>query len=107
MEVAQLIDQALDEKDDKMVLRCVSVADSRVQPNQCTTSESVPFFSCFSASWIYSKVVSLGVSFLERENRSMCILKFLLQPHFIYTTETHMHRYIFMLWPTILAFSAL
>ncbi|XP_050946042.1 fanconi-associated nuclease 1 homolog isoform X7 [Cucumis melo] len=70
MEVAQLIDQALDEKDDKMILRCVSVADSHVQPNQCTTSESVPFFSCFSASWIYSKVVSLGVSFLERENRA-------------------------------------
>lgn len=69
IEVAQLIDQALDEKDNKMVLRCVSIADSRVQPNQCTTAESVPFFSCFSASWIYSKVVSLGVSFLERENR--------------------------------------
>ncbi|XP_011656117.1 fanconi-associated nuclease 1 homolog isoform X3 [Cucumis sativus] len=81
MEVAQLIDQALDEKDDKMVLRCVSVADSRVQPNQCTTSESVPFFSCFSASWIYSKVVSLGVSFLERENRyndAVLLLKRLL-----------------------------
>ena len=52
-----------------MVLRCVSVANSRVKPNQCTTSESVPFFSFFTASWIYSKVLSLGVSFLERENR--------------------------------------
>ncbi|XP_038889850.1 fanconi-associated nuclease 1 homolog isoform X2 [Benincasa hispida] len=81
IEVAQLIDQALDEKDNKMVLRCVSVADSRVQPNTCTTSESVAFFSSFSASWIYSKVVSLGVSFLERENRyndAVLLLKRLL-----------------------------
>ncbi|XP_022949023.1 fanconi-associated nuclease 1 homolog [Cucurbita moschata] len=81
IEVAQLIDEALDEKDNKMVLRCVSVANSRVKPNQCTTSESVPFFSFFTASWIYSKVLSLGVSFLERENRyndAVLLLKRLL-----------------------------
>ncbi|XP_022155223.1 fanconi-associated nuclease 1 homolog isoform X2 [Momordica charantia] len=81
IEVAQLIDQALDEKDNKMVIRCVSIADSHVKPNQFTTRESVPLCSCFSASWIFSKVVSLGVSFLERENRyndAVLLLKRLL-----------------------------
>jgi Fanconi-associated nuclease 1 len=73
--VAQLMDQALDGNAVELALKCIKIADSRIccSPTKATkslTSESVvTFLSCFSASWVYSKVVSLGVSFLERERR--------------------------------------
>jgi Fanconi-associated nuclease 1 len=73
--VAQLMDQALDGNDVELVLKCIKIADSRISLSptkaiKSSTSESVAtFLSRFSALWVYSKVVSLGVSFLERERR--------------------------------------
>lgn len=72
IEIAQIMDESLDENDSELVLRSISVADSRMcsKANQSEASETLAtFFSRFSASWIYSKVVSLGVSFFEREHR--------------------------------------
>ncbi|PWA46851.1 fanconi-associated nuclease [Artemisia annua] len=75
LEVAQIMDESLVENDSSMVLRCIAISDSRICSSaaktvQVSTSKqlSAPF-PCFSASWIYSKVVLLGVSFLESERR--------------------------------------
>ncbi|KAK9991346.1 hypothetical protein SO802_026331 [Lithocarpus litseifolius] len=75
IEVAQLMDEALDGNAVELVLRCIKISDSRISSSsmktmESTTSELVAtFYSSFSASWVYSKVVLLGVSFLERERR--------------------------------------
>lgn len=75
IEVAQMIDEALDGNNNELVLRCIKIAQShisstRVKVTESSISESVVLFhSCFSALWAYSKVISLGVSFLERERR--------------------------------------
>lgn len=87
IEVAQLMDQALDGNDVELVLRCIKIGDSHISCSpmkaiKSSTSESAAtFFSCFSALWVYSKVVSLGVSFLEGERRykdAINLLKWLL-----------------------------
>ncbi|XP_047337703.1 fanconi-associated nuclease 1 homolog isoform X2 [Impatiens glandulifera] len=71
IEVAQIIDEALDENNSKLVLRCIEISDSRITtncPNSISESKST-WVTYFKAPWIYSKVVFLGVSFLERERR--------------------------------------
>ncbi|GKV25046.1 hypothetical protein SLEP1_g34555 [Rubroshorea leprosula] len=76
VEVAQIMDQSLDEGNTELVLQCIMISDSRIIPDpfakarQSTTTESVAMFlSHFSASWVYSKVVLLGISFLEQQHR--------------------------------------
>ena len=75
IELAQIMDQSLDENNVELVLRCIMIADSQISSTcweaaEPTTSElATPFYSCFSASWVFSKVVLLGISFLERERR--------------------------------------
>ncbi|KAA3484083.1 fanconi-associated nuclease 1-like protein isoform X2 [Gossypium australe] len=74
IEVAQVIDQSLDENNFELVLRCIMIADSRISccPKKLIDSTSPDlaiFRSCFSASWVYSKVILLGISFLECERR--------------------------------------
>ncbi|KAI8011134.1 hypothetical protein LOK49_LG06G02225 [Camellia lanceoleosa] len=75
IEVAQIMDQPIDENNNESVLRCIELSGSRVSNSssgatQSSTSESlVTCFSCFSALWVYSKGVLLGVSFLECERR--------------------------------------
>ncbi|KAF3457092.1 hypothetical protein FNV43_RR01749 [Rhamnella rubrinervis] len=75
IEVAQMIDEALDGNNNELVLRCIKIAQSHISSMHTKVNESsiyesvVTFRSCFSASWVYSKVILLGVSFLERERR--------------------------------------
>ena len=72
IEVAQIVDEALDESNTGLVLKCINIADSHISNNavQSSTSELMaPFPSRFSAPFVYSKVVLLGISFLEREHR--------------------------------------
>ncbi|CAL5370348.1 unnamed protein product [Camellia sinensis] len=87
IEVAQIMDQSIDENNNESVLRCIELSGSRIsnsssRATQSSTSESlVTCFSCFSALWVYSKVVLLGVSFLEFEQRyndAINLLKLLL-----------------------------
>ncbi|XP_077228252.1 zinc ion binding/nucleic acid binding/hydrolase isoform X2 [Tasmannia lanceolata] len=73
IEVAQIMDQFLDENNMEMVLKFIDISDQRIS----TSPDNVPlipdpagsFLSRFSSSWVYSKVVTLGVSFFERERR--------------------------------------
>ncbi|XP_059653884.1 fanconi-associated nuclease 1 homolog isoform X2 [Cornus florida] len=75
LEVAQIMDESLNENNFELVLRCIEISDSRLpssstEATQSSSTESMAtFLSCFSASWVYSKVVLLGVSFLEHEHR--------------------------------------
>ncbi|XP_027165579.1 fanconi-associated nuclease 1 homolog [Coffea eugenioides] len=82
IEVAQIMDESLDLNNSELVSRCIEVSDHRifnpVQAVQSSTAGSIDtFLSCFSASWVYSKVVLLGVSFLERELRYIEAIKLL------------------------------
>nr|XP_011462554.1 PREDICTED: fanconi-associated nuclease 1 homolog [Fragaria vesca subsp. vesca] len=71
IEVAQIVDEALDESNTRLVLKCIKIADSHLSnPVKSLTSEAMaPFLAHFSATFVYSKVVLLGISFLERERR--------------------------------------
>nr|XP_019708406.1 fanconi-associated nuclease 1 homolog isoform X2 [Elaeis guineensis] len=75
IEVAQVTDEYLDENNMDMVMRCIDISDSQIRTSLTEdTRSSIPdspptFFSCFSASWVYSKVLTLGISVFEREHR--------------------------------------
>ncbi|CAL9118892.1 unnamed protein product [Musa textilis] len=75
IEVAQIMDESLEESNMEMVIRCIDISDIRMCTSfrgktQSYTCGSPPqFFSTFSASFVYSKVLSLGVSFFEHEHR--------------------------------------
>ncbi|KAL9360720.1 hypothetical protein Peur_048843 [Populus x canadensis] len=91
IEVAQMMDESLDENKSESVLRFIKIAESRMshtKASHSTASELVTaFFSCFSASWVYSKVVFLGVSFLERERRYKDAINLLKRLLFIFTCD--------------------
>lgn len=73
IEVAQIMDEALDANKTDVILRCIKIAESCIStdlPLQYSTSESVSSIRrIFTASWVYSKVVTVGISFLEQERR--------------------------------------
>ncbi|XP_050237800.1 fanconi-associated nuclease 1 homolog isoform X2 [Mercurialis annua] len=75
IEVAQIMDESLEENKNDLVLRCINIAESFLssstakEPQSMTSDTAVATLSCFSASWVYSKVVFLGISFLEHERR--------------------------------------
>lgn len=72
--VAQVMDESLDNNNMDLVTRCIDLSKNRLctMPKQenATTPECLPsFFSRFSASWVYSKILTLGVSVYERDRR--------------------------------------
>lgn len=75
--MAQVMDQSLDENNIDMVIGCIEVSRDHIATPRNTMihpsiSEPEPegtFLSHFLASWVYSKVVTLGISFFERERR--------------------------------------
>ncbi|KAG6420126.1 hypothetical protein SASPL_116645 [Salvia splendens] len=74
IEISQIMVESLDENDMELVLSCTEISVLRM--STCSTENTSStggskdsFLSHFSASWVYSKVVLLGVSFLEREKR--------------------------------------
>ncbi|XP_048333318.2 fanconi-associated nuclease 1 homolog isoform X4 [Ziziphus jujuba] len=88
IEVAQMIDESLDENNNELVLRCIKIAQSHISSTPMKITESsisksvVSFHFSFSASWVYSKVILLGISFFERERRyndAIYLLKQLLE----------------------------
>ncbi|KAF2619516.1 hypothetical protein F2Q68_00038678 [Brassica cretica] len=66
IEVAQLMDESLDSEDSGTVLKCIMIAETRISSS--SSSESA-LFNCFTAPLVYSKMVLLGVSFLENQKR--------------------------------------
>ncbi|XP_073151250.1 fanconi-associated nuclease 1 homolog isoform X2 [Henckelia pumila] len=74
VEVAQIMVEGIDESNSELVLRCIEISVSNLmvsfEEGKYSSEKSMAsFISRFSASWTYSKVVLLGVSFLEREKR--------------------------------------
>ncbi|KAG8077160.1 hypothetical protein GUJ93_ZPchr0006g44200 [Zizania palustris] len=86
IQVAQVMDESLDNNNMEMVTRCIELSENRLNPalkeEIATIAEPRPsFFSRFSASWVYSKILTLGVSVYERGRRytdAIRILKSLL-----------------------------
>ncbi|KAK9672612.1 hypothetical protein RND81_12G112200 [Saponaria officinalis] len=90
IEVAQIMDQSLDEDNSDLVLRCIKIVESQLssylkKENHCYPPQSeeldASFLKCFSASWVYSKAALLGVSYYEQERRyedAIRLLKLLL-----------------------------
>ncbi|PWZ28428.1 Fanconi-associated nuclease 1 [Zea mays] len=84
--VAQVMDESLDNNKMDLVTRCIDLSENRlcIMPKRenAITPERLPsFFSRFSASWVYSKILTLGVSVYERDRRyedAVRILKTLL-----------------------------
>ncbi|XP_010528824.1 PREDICTED: fanconi-associated nuclease 1 homolog isoform X2 [Tarenaya hassleriana] len=58
IEVAQIMDESLDKSNAGTVLKCILIADSRLSPNM----ESRAAFTCFTASWVYSKIQPSSLS---------------------------------------------
>ncbi|GAB2265175.1 hypothetical protein Dimus_000240 [Dionaea muscipula] len=87
IEVAQIMDEFLEENNSEVVLHCIEISESHLSrsstkavQSQVPKAEMLPaFLQYFSASWVYSKVVLLGVSFLEREHRYNDSIKLLKQ----------------------------
>lgn len=74
IEISQVMVESLDENNSELVLQCIEISATRIsissEESKSPTGGSMPtFLSQFSASWVYSKVVVLGVSFFEREKR--------------------------------------
>lgn len=68
------MDESLDENNNELVSRCIEISASHVssfveEDRSSHFGSMTAFLSCFSASWVYSKVILLGVSFLEHERR--------------------------------------
>ncbi|XP_040380941.1 fanconi-associated nuclease 1 homolog isoform X2 [Oryza brachyantha] len=86
IQVAQVMDQSLDNNNMEIVTRCIELSENRLsalpKEENATMAECPPsFFSRFSASWVYPKILTLGVSVYERDRRytdAIRILKRLL-----------------------------
>lgn len=74
------MDESLDENRMEVVIRCINVSHERMQNSYREETKSSgcgspsAFFSRFCASWVYSKVLSLGVSIFEHERRYVALL---------------------------------
>ncbi|KAL3634543.1 hypothetical protein CASFOL_021597 [Castilleja foliolosa] len=84
IEVSQIMIESLDENKSELVLKCLEISVSRmsisVEDDKSSNGESMATFqSHFSASWVYSKVALLGVSFLEHEKRYIDAINLLKQ----------------------------
>ncbi|XP_021765063.1 fanconi-associated nuclease 1 homolog [Chenopodium quinoa] len=83
IEVAQIMDQSLDEGNSKLVLQCIEIAELqlsnyiRIKDQSLPLESKAPFLQCFSAAWVNSKIVLLGVSFHEQERRYQDAIKLL------------------------------
>uniref|UniRef100_A0A2P2JE72 Fanconi-associated nuclease n=1 Tax=Rhizophora mucronata TaxID=61149 RepID=A0A2P2JE72_RHIMU len=76
IELAQIMDESLDKSERESVLKCMKIAVSQVSSStekaiHTTGSDSLNTSSYFSAPWVYSKVIFVGISFLEHERRQL------------------------------------
>ncbi|KAJ4956534.1 hypothetical protein NE237_013317 [Protea cynaroides] len=85
IEVAQIMDQSLDENITKVVMRCIEISEAHISSSRDEVTQSSKsagtFLSRYTALWVYSKVVTLGISFLEHEHKyqdAIRLLKLLL-----------------------------
>ncbi|KAL8139730.1 hypothetical protein V2J09_005751 [Rumex salicifolius] len=87
IEVAQIMDEALDAQIFEFAFQCIEISESYITgsydktPQSLMSRSSNSFLRCFTASWVYSKVILLGVSFMEyrcRYSDAIRLLKLLL-----------------------------
>jgi Fanconi-associated nuclease 1 len=76
LEIAQIMDMALDANDMSKVAKSIEISSTyltNLQKNEKLQSDFLEpnsmFLSRFSAAWVYTKILTLGVSVLERERR--------------------------------------
>ncbi|KAJ3675670.1 hypothetical protein LUZ60_004712 [Juncus effusus] len=76
IQLAQVMDESLEENDMKIVERCIEVSENYIfhtpKEEYSISSPSVSnprFFSSFKASHVYSKILTFGVSIYERDRR--------------------------------------
>ncbi|XP_020687578.1 fanconi-associated nuclease 1 homolog isoform X3 [Dendrobium catenatum] len=75
IEVAQIMDESIDQSDMEMSRRCIELSDNQMLANfseeimSPVSGTQLRFFHYFSAWWVYSKLLTLGVSLYEREHR--------------------------------------
>ncbi|KAI4976823.1 hypothetical protein ZWY2020_050430 [Hordeum vulgare] len=72
--LAQFMDESLDNDNMELVSRCADLSENRLctllKEEDSNLTDSPPsFYSCFSSTWVYSKILTLGVSAYERERR--------------------------------------
>ncbi|KAL7081099.1 hypothetical protein ACP275_14G018200 [Erythranthe tilingii] len=84
IEISQVMVESLDENNTELVLQCIDKSVSRIsisseESKSSTCGSMSAFLSHFSASWVYSKAVLLGVSFFEREKRYIDAINLLKQ----------------------------
>ncbi|EYU45657.1 hypothetical protein MIMGU_mgv1a001078mg [Erythranthe guttata] len=84
IEISQVMVESLDENNSELVLGCIdksvsSISISSKESKSSTCGSMSAFLSHFSASWVYSKAVLLGVSFFEREKRYIDAINLLKQ----------------------------
>ncbi|XP_051118179.1 fanconi-associated nuclease 1 homolog isoform X2 [Andrographis paniculata] len=84
IEISQIMVESLDENKCELVLRCIEVSASRMSTSLEASTPSggesnASFLFYFSAPWVYSKVVLLGISFFEREKRYIEAISLLRQ----------------------------
>lgn len=66
--MAQLMDESLDNEDPQTVLKCIIIAETRISSSSLDSAHAAAF-NRFTAPWVNSKVVLLGVSFFENQKR--------------------------------------
>lgn len=66
--MAQLMDESLDNEHSRTVLKCIMIAETRISSSSLDSAHAAAF-NRFTASWVYSKVVLLGISFFENHKR--------------------------------------
>lgn len=76
LEIAQIVDMALDANDMPKVAKSIEISSTyltNLQKDKKLQSDFLEphsmFLSRFSAPWVYTKILTLGVSVLERERR--------------------------------------
>jgi Fanconi-associated nuclease 1 len=62
------MDESLDNEDPQTVLKCIIIAETRISSSSLDSAHAAAF-NRFTAPWVNSKVVLLGVSFFENQKR--------------------------------------
>ncbi|CAM8921106.1 unnamed protein product [Rhodiola kirilowii] len=91
IEVAQIMDQFIEENNLETVAQCIKLSDlglSCTSEHAAQSETAASFLSRFSASWVYSKVVFLGISFLEKEHRYIDAITLLKRLLSVFTSDS-------------------
>uniref|UniRef100_A0A7N0TSX0 Fanconi-associated nuclease n=1 Tax=Kalanchoe fedtschenkoi TaxID=63787 RepID=A0A7N0TSX0_KALFE len=89
VKVAQIMDQSIEENDSITVAQCIKMSELGLSCfSEHAIQSETTFLSLFSASWVYSKVVLLGISFLEKEHRYIDAITLLRRLLSVFTCDS-------------------